>query len=145
MARRLLEEDEDDLLTRRTVRQFFDLLDPTPSGEGECTPPVDVLELDDRVEITVDLPGVPAGAVRVVFSRGTLVVSGRKLPRVCEHSVAFHLAERSFGRFVRVVGLTRALDTGRATATLAGGELRVVVPRIVERRGHDIEIEVKAG
>ena len=113
--------------------------------EGECAPPVDVVELADRVEITVDVPGVPESDVRVIFARGTVVVSGRKLPRVCEHSVAFHLAERSFGRFVRAIGLTGAFDAGRATASLRDGELRVVIPRIEERRGQEITIEVKAG
>jgi HSP20 family molecular chaperone IbpA len=59
--------------------------------------------------------------------------------------VAFHLAERTFGRFARAITLSGAFDAGRATASLAGGELRVVLPRIEERRGRDIAIEVTAG
>ncbi len=34
--------------------------------------------------------------------------------RVCSNSVAFHLAERSFGRFVRAVGVSGAFDAARA-------------------------------
>jgi HSP20 family molecular chaperone IbpA len=34
---------------------------------GECAPPIDVYETDEAVEITVDLPGVDPGAVRVLI------------------------------------------------------------------------------
>ena len=128
------------------IRRFLAFLDEgTPASPAECTPPVDVLERADRVEITVDLPGVPASSLRVVFTQGTVIIAGRKVPRVCERSVAFHLAERTFGRFARAIGLTGAFDAGRATASLSAGELRIVVPRIEERRGREIPIEVTVG
>jgi HSP20 family protein len=78
-----------------------------------------------------------------VFSQGTLVVAGRKVPASCAHrEAAFHLAERGFGRFVRAVRLSGAVDAGRAQASLSDGELRIVLPRIQERRGRDIRIDV---
>jgi HSP20 family molecular chaperone IbpA len=141
---RIFLEGPDAGLDTRSLRRLVALLDGE-SSQGECAPPVDVIELADRVEITVDLPGVPASEVRVIVAAGSVVITGRKLPRVCEHSVAFHLAERSFGRFVRAIGLTGAFDMGRAAASLRGGELRIVLHRIEERRGRDIHIEVKAG
>ena len=144
MARIFL-ESAGDVLDRRLVQQLFDLLEGEAGAPGECAPPLDVVELPDRIEIAVDLPGVQTSALRVIFSRGALVVAGRKAPRVCEHSVAFHLAERSFGRFARAIALTGAFDAGRASAVLSAGELRIVIPRIEERRGRDIEIAVRAG
>jgi HSP20 family molecular chaperone IbpA len=56
---------------------------------------------------------------------------------------AFHLAERGFGRFARAVRLAGAFDAGRARATLNAGELRVVLPRIDERRGSEIRIPIR--
>ena len=127
-----------------TLRRLVELLDEAASGpEAECVAPMDVVDYEDRVEVIVDIPGVTTSSVRVIYSRGTLVVAGRKLPRGCEQgSVTFHLAERSFGRFVRTVDLAGAFDAGRATAAIAAGELRVELPRIDERRGRDIHIEV---
>ena len=93
----------------------------------------------------MDLPGVAASSIRVVFARDTVIIAGRKAPRVCERSVAFHLAERTFGRFVRAIRLTGAFDAGRASASLVAGELRIVLPRIEERRGRDLQIEVTVG
>ena len=43
---------------------------------------------------------------------------------------------------MRAVRLTGAFDAGKATATLSAGELRVILPRIEERRGRDIRIPV---
>ena len=115
----------------------------SPAATGECTPPMDVVETDTRVEVTMDVPGVPRSRLSVVFSQGTLIVAGHKLPASCAHDqAAFHLAERDFGRFVRAVRLSGAFDGGQAQASLAEGELRVVLPRIQERRGRDIRIEI---
>jgi HSP20 family protein len=109
-------------------------------------PPTDVVETADAVEIVVDLPGIPLNGIRVVWSKGTLVVAGRKPPLLCEHrETTFHLAERRFGRFVAAIRLSGAVDAGRASAVLQAGELRILVPRVEERRGREIEIAVKQG
>ena len=129
------------------ARRLLDDLEVDRRGgaAGECMPPIDVIETPTTVEILVDVPGVQADSVQVVFSRGTVLIAGRKLPPTCpHHDAAFHLAERAFGRFARAVRLAGAIDAGRARASLSGGELRIVLPRIAERRGHDIRIDVQA-
>jgi HSP20 family protein len=104
---------------------------------------MDVLETAAGIELVVDLPGVAETALTIVYSRGTIIVAGRKNPGICAHAqAAFHLAERSFGRFVRAVRLNGAFDAGRATATLSAGELRVTLPRVDDRRGSEIRIHV---
>lgn len=129
------------------LRRLFDLLegDAKSSGPpGEYSPAVDVIESPAQIEVIVDLPGLAREEVQVVFTRGTLLVAGIKRPSVCSHSdAAFHLAERAFGRFARVVRLAGAVDAGGARATLAAGELRVVIPRIADRRGREIRIAVE--
>jgi HSP20 family protein len=128
------------------ARRLLDLLEREQGGAtGECVPPMDVIETATTVEIVVDLPGIAAEDVQVVFGRGVVVVGGRKLPPGCEHGdAAFHLAERAFGSFARAIRLSGAFDAGRATATLATGELRIVLPRIDERRGRELRIPVTA-
>ena len=129
------------------ARRLLDRLDEESHGgaPGECSPPLDVIETAETVEVLMDLPGVVQDAIQVVFSRGTLVIAGQKRPPACEHrDAAFHLAERGFGQFARAIRLSGALDAGRASAFLSSGELRVVLPRIAERRGHDLRIEVQA-
>lgn len=130
------------------LRRLLDLLETQAQATGvagECAPPFDVLESPTSIEIVMDLPGVDRESLQVVFSRGTVLIAGTKRASVCSHSdAAFHLAERSFGRFARAVGLAGAVDAGRARATLSAGELRLVFPRITERRGSRISIPVEA-
>lgn len=133
------------------ARVFFDRRDFDEAGyRGEAEtveyrPPVDVIETESAIEIVADLPGVAPDAVRVVYTGNTLVVAGRKQTRHCAHrEAAFHLAERTFGRFVCVVRCDIAVDAGRARATLRAGELHVVLPRIDERRGHEIAIAIES-
>jgi HSP20 family protein len=110
----------------------------------ECTPPFDIMETTAGIEVLMDLPGVSADEIDVVFARNVLLIAGRKLPRAFEDgSAAFHVAERAFGRFGRAITLDGAFDTSAATATLAAGELRLVLPRQVERRGAPIRIPVR--
>ena len=129
------------------LRRLFDLLDgeaQSRGSAGECSPPVDVIETPAAIEIAVDLPGVNTDAVQVAFARNTVLVAGTKEPRACHHTDAtFHLAERTFGRFARVIRLAGALDAGRARAALSAGELRIVIPRIEERRGGEISIPIE--
>jgi HSP20 family protein len=140
MARLFIDRrDRDDF---RRLTAFFDDL-PGGPGCAECTPACDVLETADTVEILMDLPGILPEATKILFSRGNVVIAGQKMPPPCANGeAAFHLAERSFGRFARVIRLAGAVDAGRASATLSAGELRIVLPRIAERRGRDIPIPV---
>lgn len=113
---------------------------------GVHTPPLDVFETSATLEVVLDLPGVDARAMRVVIKNGVLLVAGEKAPPegMCRDGAAFHLVERGFGRFARVVRFDTAIDGRRARATLADGVLRVSLPRIAERRGHEIVVPVDA-
>lgn len=109
---------------------------------GECAPPVDVYETDEVVDVVMDLPGVAPTAVRVVLKGAAVLIAGEKTPRRGHGDSTFHLVERDFGRFARLVRLPAACEAGRAQAVLANGELRVTIPKVVERRGRAIEVPV---
>jgi HSP20 family protein len=134
------------------VRRVFEELDRAHGATcrnlaGIHTPLLDVVVTSDAVEVFVDLPGVDADAMRVLFKHGSLVIAGEKVARdgCGGEGTAFHLAERSFGRFARVLRLDEAIDAGRARAVLRSGELRVSVPRIGERRGVELVVGVDDG
>jgi len=127
---------------RELPAELLRLLDASPVA-AECTPPLDIIETNAALEAILDIPGVPEESVEIVLSGNVLLVTGQKLPSRCEHhDAAFHIAERSFGRFARAIGVDGAFDAGRATATLNGGELRIVLPRLADRRGGPIRIPI---
>lgn len=110
---------------------------------SECRPPVDVVETADSVEVVVDVPGVAPEALRVLVRRNAVLVVGIKLHKITDGLVRFHLAERNYGRFARVVRLSGAFDSSRARALAGGGQLRVILPRIGDRRGLLIPVTVE--
>jgi HSP20 family protein len=111
---------------------------------GECSPAVDVYETDETVEITADLPAVSADSLRIVAKGQTILIAGLKIPRRARGDSSFHLVERGYGRFARAVRLSTACDTSRARATIIDGELRVSLPKIVDRRNATIRIPIAA-
>lgn len=125
------------------VRQVFLELGRAFGAEsmaGECAPPLDVYETDDLLEITMDLPGVDPAAIRVIGKGDSILIAGEKVARRARGESSFHLVERGYGRFARVVRLGRACDPAKARATLTNGELRVSIPKIAERRQRAIPI-----
>ena len=109
---------------------------------GECAPPLDVFETDDAIEIVVDLPGTEPSGVRLIARGDSVLIAGEKPARRVRTESSFHLVERGYGRFARVVRLGRACDTARAKARLAGGELRVTLPKVADRRGRLVQIAI---
>lgn len=129
-----------------TARRLLRDLERThgPGGNlGECRPPVDVYEAGNTIEVAIDVPGIGPDDVRVVVRENAVIIAGEKLASACAaRDARFHLAERSFGRFARAIRLLTPVDASRATAVLQGGRLRVVIPRIDDRRGRDIPVKV---
>jgi len=122
------------------VRRLFQDLErqgqQQPSAlAGQCTPALDVLETDESIEIVMDLPGVEPRAVRVLLKGDVVVVAGEKIALSPNAGGDYHLVERGSGRFARAVRIASPFDGGRAAASLVNGELRVVLPRIHDRRG----------
>lgn len=130
------------------VRRVFEELERQSASRGvsgECVPAVDVVETSDAIEIVVDLPGVRAEAVRILIKGNVVLIAGEKAPADCPaRDASFHLVERGFGRFARVVRLAGAFDASRAEAVLRAGELRLSLPRIDDRRGREIPVPIES-
>jgi HSP20 family protein len=122
------------------VRQLFQELERIGGHSsavlaGQCSPPLDVLETDEGVEIVMDVPGVAPQAIRVLLKGDVVVVAGEKVPAGPHATGDYHLVERGSGRFARAVRISTAFDGSRAAASLVRGELRVLLPKIHDRRG----------
>ncbi len=120
---------------------LLDRSEPLPGTEW-C-PAVDVFESQDRLVVLVEVPGLAPDALRVVFRERLLVVSGERNACHSQAGASFRCLERPHGRFERSIPLEGPLDTSRARATLARGLLRVVIPRLRERRGQERLVPVE--
>ena len=129
------------------VRALFEDLAASLAHEhraysGECHPMLDVYETEAAVEVIVDVSGVPAEALRVLFRDGVIVIAGEKAPPPPGGDQTFHLVEREFGRFARAVRVHGAFDARNGRATLRDGELSVRIPKLEERRGQAHRIAI---
>jgi HSP20 family protein len=109
---------------------------------GQCTPPLDVIETDEAIEIVMDLPGVSMAAVRVMMKGEVVVIAGHKVPDGPNAEGDYHLVERGSGRFARAVRIVPPFDGAQAAASLSNGELRIVLPKIHDRRGQGRRLSV---
>jgi HSP20 family protein len=113
---------------------------------GKCIPDLDLFENSERYELRLDIPGVAPDSVRVLIKASVVIVAGEKLPHNPSppRGAAFHLAERRFGRFARAVRLNAAFDGAHAEARYRLGELQILIPKIVERRGRDLAVPIRS-
>jgi HSP20 family protein len=129
------------------IRTLFEELSRTGAEtqgtySGDCHPSLDVRETERAVEVTIDVAGVPAHAIRILFRSGVLLIAGDKTADAPPEPPTFHLVERAFGRFARAVRLGGAFDVQGARATLRDGELTITLPKQRERRGQAHRIPV---
>lgn len=130
------------------ARRLLEELDRDVAGaahlSAECRPALDIMETTDATEVVVDVPGVKPDSIRVAVRANTVMIVGAKLVPPAPANARFHLAERTYGRFARAVRIAGAFDANRAKAIVENGLLRVVLPRIEDRRGRLVTIKVDA-
>lgn len=127
-------------------RLFDNLLDlgTDDKGGGAWLPNADIYENEESLIVDIELPGVKADALSVSVHSGNIVIRGDR-GRIEEKGVGdFQLAERSFGKFRRVIHLEVPVNTRRAKAVLKSGLLRICFPKVPNRRGEAVPIEVEA-
>ena len=127
-------------------RLFDNLLDVGSEGRegGSWIPNADITETDESLLVKVELPGVEAPDLSLEVNGDSVILSGEKRRQTPEGVLRHHVAERSYGRFRRVINLGVPVNTHRAEAALTDGLLRIRFPKVSNRRGESVRIEVKA-
>ena len=143
-----LERLEVQRLRDRVGRLYAALQEATetenPLVSGAWAPPVDVCETENMILIRAELPGVTADQIKIGLTNTKLRIWGEKKRRPNRRRIISYLcSERSFGKFARIVPLRWTVCIRDATAELKGGVLQIRLPKIEDRRGEEILVEVK--
>jgi len=109
---------------------------------AQWSPPVDILESDERIVLRADLPGVPQEDVELRVEDGVLILRGHRKPPADVRPEDMHRSERPSGTFVRSFSLPQNIDLAAIRASQKNGVLEVVLPKKQESRGKAIRIEV---
>ena len=127
------------------INRLFDNLldlDAGAKASGSWIPIVDIVEGDEALVVTVELPGVAFSDLLISTHGGDVILTGEKSQPSIDGSVRAHVAERAYGRFRRVIHLGVPVNTHKAEAVLADGTLRIRFPKVPNRRGEEVAIPV---
>lgn len=103
-------------------------------------PAMDVVESDDETIMTLDLPGMTEGDVKVEVDNEVLTISGERKLEHEDTGEGYRHMERSSGSFVRKLSLPHGVDQDAIKATFTNGVLEVHVPKPAESRPRQIPI-----
>jgi len=106
------------------------------------TPAVDILENENNIVLTAELPGVDPKDVEVRVKDNTLYLKGeRKFEKEVKEE-NYHRIERSYGSFARTFALPGSVDSEKVAADYKDGVLTLTIPKREEAKPKAIKINV---
>lgn len=113
------------------------------NSDAIFSPNLDIIESENNIKIHIELPGLKKDDIDIHYYKGYIEVKGRKsrdgdIP--CD--MKFLRIERTFGDFVEIVEISKAINAKSARAFLENGILTIILPKITEKRGK-IKIDIE--
>lgn len=128
-----------------TFRLFDDFLNRAfnePAGVRPWTPAVDIVETENDLVLTADIPGIKLEDIDIRLENGTLTISGERKFENEEKKGAYHRVERSYGSFQRAFALPDTVDVDKVDAHYENGVLRVTLPKKEIAKPRSIKVHV---
>ena len=135
-------------LFREVQKTFEDFSRRSPLagiGSDMLAPRIDIAESKDAIDLTAELPGVDEKDVDVTLADGVLTIRGEKKAERDEKDKDknWHVVERSYGSFSRVISLPFDPDSAKVEAKFEKGVLHIHLPKPAEVAKKQQKIEVK--
>ncbi len=105
-------------------------------------PPVDIVETDEMILLTAELPGLEIQEITLEISNQHLTLRGERAFAHSSSSELYHQLERVYGKFERVFPLPEEADQSQIKATLNDGVLEIALPKRPATRGYTITVEM---
>jgi HSP20 family protein len=129
---------------QKMQKRMGDLMEDveTSGKKGDIsTPLADVMETDDTVVITMDLPGVEKQDVDIAIMNDELHVAASRETETDVIEKDYHKRERIHKKFERIVKLPVPVKMEEAKASLSNGVLKITLPKEVVASRKRINIE----
>lgn len=132
------------LSLREAMNQLFSdsFVMPSALGRTEQTP-LDLYETEDAYVAKLALPGLKAEDFEITLENNILRVHGETRSEKETEEARYHVRERRYGAFDRLVRFPSAVNGDQVDASLSEGILTIRVPRAEEAKAK--RISVKAG
>jgi HSP20 family protein len=117
-----------------------------PGGHAswDLTPRVDVSETDTEVVVSADLPGLEEKDLQVTVDQELLTLRGTRQEEREDKKRNYHLMERSYGEFQRVIPLPAGVDQEHIKAAFKKGVLTVRLPKLPEAQSRKRTIAIES-
>lgn len=92
-------------------------------------PASDVVETEDEIVITAELPGVKDEDIQITVQDGVLRIAGERRLEAEVDEDRFHRIERTYGGFERRFALPPGVREDDISAGVAYGVLKVTIPK----------------
>jgi len=135
----------DDLSTRLNTwfgQPMRRAADENGASFSDWVPALDVEESDAEYLIKADRPAMKKNDLRIHIEDGMLTLEGERKHEKEETKKKYHRVERSYGRFMRRIGLPSDVDQQKVKAEFADGVLHVHLPKSAEARPTSVEVKV---
>ena len=134
-----------DELPERFRQMFEGNLDPLTETIG-WMPAMEIIEKDDALIVTAELPGVAMKDVDITLEDGVLTIRGEKKEEKKESEEGrFHMWERRYGSFQRAFTLPKAVDAGKITAKFENGVLTIMLAKTEKAKVQGRKIPISNG
>lgn len=101
--------------------------------------PVDLYETGDEFVLEAVVPGLTEDQLNIEYRNNGLIISG-DVPARARDDATYHLRERWFGTFRRVIRFPSNIDPDNIDAALDRGVLTIHIPKAEEARTRQIPI-----
>jgi HSP20 family molecular chaperone IbpA len=123
---------------KQEMEQMFRSLLPgrpqvTGTGNGSWRPPVEVIETEESLVITVEIAGIDENDLSLVVDGDRLLIRGERPDRRQAEKRSYHEARIAYGAFGADVFIPFPVDTDQTEAEYHNGFLHIVLPRQVPR------------
>ncbi|HUP28483.1 MAG TPA: Hsp20/alpha crystallin family protein [Chloroflexia bacterium] len=126
-----------------SLTPFGNMATRTNNGWTGFVPAVNVIENQQGVQVTAELPGMDENDIELSLHNNTLTIKGEKKAEVEDKREGYYRAERTYGAFHRSVPLPEGIDADKVDATFKKGVLYVTVPRLPQSENGRKKINIK--
>ena len=112
------------------------------TGVGTWSPVSDVVETEDSIVVSCELPGLRQEAIEIKLADNVLTIAGERRVDRESDSQQYHRIERSYGPFSRSFTVPASIDAEKIAATYRVGVLSVTLPKRAEATPRRITVRV---
>ena len=133
----------------RLFDDFFKDFSPAFLGQSVSgsqpwiAPKIDISETEEKYQVAVEVPGIAKEDIDIKVHNDTLIIKGEKKDsREEANDEKYHLVERTYGNFQRVLALPSEVDQDNIGANFKDGVLLLTLPKREDAEVGKKQIEI---